>query len=335
MVPFLHRCEGQREGAAKSLLREYLVSLAQHDLTLPLLVFQHSKPDVSIQPLRRGHAQTTAARTLVACLPACLHRVKAGAASLSRRCYIYHPTRTETRTGRLVYSQTHTTHIHTKREENCSTATQMYWECQPCFDACTFEHADISLPLCCSASRRSSGTQTSWWGSPWTASTAVRGMTSSASVMISWNVCRRGAMGEIPPTNTDHSGHNVCFSSHYWGSTINDFFFYIAEIDYHLFSHMNVSVPPLPHVLSFYSPTSLSKDLSISLTTTSASVSFLLPPFFPPPPPHLTFYLLHLTLRTLRTLCIYRAHPTLYFSPLPFLSPVCKCIFISYGAHVL
>ncbi|CAG09076.1 unnamed protein product, partial [Tetraodon nigroviridis] len=45
MVPFLHRCEGRREGAAKSLLKDYLVSLAQHDLTLPLLVFQHSKPD--------------------------------------------------------------------------------------------------------------------------------------------------------------------------------------------------------------------------------------------------------------------------------------------------
>uniref|UniRef100_A0A674N713 NBAS subunit of NRZ tethering complex n=1 Tax=Takifugu rubripes TaxID=31033 RepID=A0A674N713_TAKRU len=45
MVPFLHRCEGQREGAAKSLLGEYLVSLARHDLTRPLLIFQHSKPD--------------------------------------------------------------------------------------------------------------------------------------------------------------------------------------------------------------------------------------------------------------------------------------------------
>ncbi|KAM6906602.1 NBAS subunit of NRZ tethering complex isoform 2-T2 [Lycodopsis pacificus] len=45
MVPFLHRCEGQTEGAAQSLLREYLVSLAQRDLTLPLVIFQHSKPD--------------------------------------------------------------------------------------------------------------------------------------------------------------------------------------------------------------------------------------------------------------------------------------------------
>lgn len=48
MVPFLHRCEGQKEGAAKSLLRKYLVSLAQQDLTLPLIIFQHSKPDVRI-----------------------------------------------------------------------------------------------------------------------------------------------------------------------------------------------------------------------------------------------------------------------------------------------
>ncbi|KAM6915430.1 NBAS subunit of NRZ tethering complex [Xenentodon cancila] len=45
MVPFLHRCEGRREGAARSLLAEYLVSLAQRDLTLPLVIFQHSKPD--------------------------------------------------------------------------------------------------------------------------------------------------------------------------------------------------------------------------------------------------------------------------------------------------
>ncbi|KAL7888773.1 hypothetical protein AOLI_G00037470 [Acnodon oligacanthus] len=44
MVPFLHRCEGQREGAAMALLREYLVSLAREDLTLPLKIFQHSKP---------------------------------------------------------------------------------------------------------------------------------------------------------------------------------------------------------------------------------------------------------------------------------------------------
>ncbi|AWP19902.1 putative neuroblastoma-amplified sequence [Scophthalmus maximus] len=45
MVPFLHRCEGQTEGSAKSLLREYLVSQAQQDLTLPLVIFQHSRPD--------------------------------------------------------------------------------------------------------------------------------------------------------------------------------------------------------------------------------------------------------------------------------------------------
>ncbi|XP_069014456.1 NBAS subunit of NRZ tethering complex [Embiotoca jacksoni] len=45
MMPFLHRCEGQKEDAAKSLLGEYLVSLAQRDLTLPLIIFQLSKPD--------------------------------------------------------------------------------------------------------------------------------------------------------------------------------------------------------------------------------------------------------------------------------------------------
>ncbi|XP_054617752.1 NBAS subunit of NRZ tethering complex isoform X3 [Dunckerocampus dactyliophorus] len=45
MVPFLHRCERQEEGAAKCLLRDYLVSLARRDLTFPLIIFQHSKPD--------------------------------------------------------------------------------------------------------------------------------------------------------------------------------------------------------------------------------------------------------------------------------------------------
>lgn len=48
MVPFLHRCEGRSEGAAKTLLANYLVGLAQQDLTLPLIIFQHSKPVVSI-----------------------------------------------------------------------------------------------------------------------------------------------------------------------------------------------------------------------------------------------------------------------------------------------
>ncbi|XP_046872419.1 neuroblastoma-amplified sequence isoform X2 [Hypomesus transpacificus] len=45
MVPFLHRCESQRAGAAAALLREYLVTMARDDLTLPLAIFQHSKPD--------------------------------------------------------------------------------------------------------------------------------------------------------------------------------------------------------------------------------------------------------------------------------------------------
>nr|XP_061784995.1 NBAS subunit of NRZ tethering complex-like isoform X2 [Nerophis lumbriciformis] len=45
MVPFLHRCERQEAGAAKRLLRDYLVGLAQHDLSFPLIIFQHSKPD--------------------------------------------------------------------------------------------------------------------------------------------------------------------------------------------------------------------------------------------------------------------------------------------------
>ncbi|XP_035535019.1 neuroblastoma-amplified sequence [Morone saxatilis] len=60
MVPFLHRCEGQTEGAAKSLLREYLVGLAQRDLTLPLIIFQHSKPDVMFLSSYRPDTDITA-----------------------------------------------------------------------------------------------------------------------------------------------------------------------------------------------------------------------------------------------------------------------------------
>ncbi|KAJ8270630.1 hypothetical protein GJAV_G00117350 [Gymnothorax javanicus] len=45
MVPFLHRCESQNAGSANVLLREYLVTLSKEDLTLPLKIFQHSKPD--------------------------------------------------------------------------------------------------------------------------------------------------------------------------------------------------------------------------------------------------------------------------------------------------
>lgn len=47
MLPFLHRCEGQRAGAARSFFAEYLISLAQRDLALPLIICQHSKPDAS------------------------------------------------------------------------------------------------------------------------------------------------------------------------------------------------------------------------------------------------------------------------------------------------
>lgn len=47
MIPFLHRCENQSPGLANTLFKEYLVTLAKEDLTLPLKIFQNSKPDVS------------------------------------------------------------------------------------------------------------------------------------------------------------------------------------------------------------------------------------------------------------------------------------------------
>ena len=58
MVPFLHRCESQRAGAAAALLREYLVTMARDDLTLPLAIFQHSKPDVSTRTHTHTHTHT-------------------------------------------------------------------------------------------------------------------------------------------------------------------------------------------------------------------------------------------------------------------------------------
>uniref|UniRef100_A0A8C9NH09 NBAS subunit of NRZ tethering complex n=1 Tax=Serinus canaria TaxID=9135 RepID=A0A8C9NH09_SERCA len=45
MIPFLHRCENQSPGLANALFKEYLVTLAKEDLTLPLKIFQNSKPD--------------------------------------------------------------------------------------------------------------------------------------------------------------------------------------------------------------------------------------------------------------------------------------------------
>lgn len=47
MIPFLHRCENQSPGLANALFKEYLVTLAKEDLTLPLKIFQNSKPAVS------------------------------------------------------------------------------------------------------------------------------------------------------------------------------------------------------------------------------------------------------------------------------------------------
>ncbi|RMC17230.1 hypothetical protein DUI87_05808 [Hirundo rustica rustica] len=44
MIPFLHRCENQSPGLANALFKEYLVTLAKDDLTLPLKIFQNSKP---------------------------------------------------------------------------------------------------------------------------------------------------------------------------------------------------------------------------------------------------------------------------------------------------
>ena len=186
MVPFLHRCEGQREGAAKSLLREYLVNLAQRDLTLPLIIFQHSKPDVSIWT-------HTSIWLFVPCQGRC--RIPGAV-----KCYIYDPIRAEPRTALLAIRK-HAAHTHKH------TASMLMYEKGSVMPWHTHAHTVASL-VSFSASRSSSGTQTSWWRSLWSASTAVRETTSSASVMTSWSVCRRGATGQTRK-HTHTFTHNV------------------------------------------------------------------------------------------------------------------------------
>ena len=46
LVPFLERCDARNHGAYFCLLKEFLVSKAQHDLQVPVKVFQCSKPGV-------------------------------------------------------------------------------------------------------------------------------------------------------------------------------------------------------------------------------------------------------------------------------------------------
>lgn len=122
MVPFLHRCEGQEEGAAKSLLREYLVSLAQRDLTLPLVIFQHSKPDVSV-PTRTqtrvygaSHLDNHSAHIHTHTHSGCLCHVRASVVSLYCKCYIYDPIRAQPRTGLLAIRK-HAPHTHKQKKK--------------------------------------------------------------------------------------------------------------------------------------------------------------------------------------------------------------------------
>ncbi len=144
MVPFLHRCEGQEEGAAKSLLREYLVSLAQRDLTLSLLIFQHSKPDVSIpvctqtqvygashlgNHISHTHTHThihTHTHTHTHTHSGCLCHVRASVVSLCCKCYIYDPIRAQPRTSVLAIRK-HAPHTHKHlKGRKYSTSVCMY-----------------------------------------------------------------------------------------------------------------------------------------------------------------------------------------------------------------
>ena len=47
LVPFLQRCEHQEPGSFKSLIRDYMINVAQGDLDRCLKLFQTSKADVS------------------------------------------------------------------------------------------------------------------------------------------------------------------------------------------------------------------------------------------------------------------------------------------------
>ncbi|XP_033611926.1 neuroblastoma-amplified sequence isoform X1 [Fukomys damarensis] len=77
MVPFLHRCEKHSPGAARELLREYLVTLAKGDLRFPLKIFQHSKPDLQQRIIPdQDQLMTTALECIYSCarsdqLPLC------------------------------------------------------------------------------------------------------------------------------------------------------------------------------------------------------------------------------------------------------------------------
>ncbi len=49
LVPFLMRCERQKPGSFKSLIREYTINMAKGDLGRCLMIFQTSKADVSLE----------------------------------------------------------------------------------------------------------------------------------------------------------------------------------------------------------------------------------------------------------------------------------------------
>ncbi|NXA37259.1 NBAS protein, partial [Eudromia elegans] len=68
MIPFLHRCENQSPGLANSLFKEYLVTLAKDDLTLPLKIFQNSKPSCQQKII---HDQDQLMVTALECIFSC------------------------------------------------------------------------------------------------------------------------------------------------------------------------------------------------------------------------------------------------------------------------
>ena len=113
LVPFLHRCEGQTAGAAVALLREYLVGLAQQDLTLALVVFRQSKPDV-----RGNDADArTHARTHNWARVQCAHALTNGHAHTHEYTYTHANAQKETHTKIDTETETRI-HAHTDTEKD-------------------------------------------------------------------------------------------------------------------------------------------------------------------------------------------------------------------------
>lgn len=113
--------------------------------------------------------------------------------------------------------------------------------------------ANANSDSCVVFSRASRGLleiQTSWWRWLWSASTAARETTSSASVMTSWSVCRRGASGQT-------NAHTIIHEKQVWSYI---FCSSNACADLHL-GYLNCDVRMLKQFMTVLSTISLFSSL--------------------------------------------------------------------------